>query len=310
MGVFTQRNKLTSLEEAASLIKDGDKLAIGGGLCLREPIAMIRELIRQGRRNLHLIGTAHGFDVDLCCGGGIAGAVEETHVSFEQDFGLALNYRRACESGQVEVRENCCNTIINQLRAGSFGIPFIAVRSIKGSDELKWHPEFKVVDDPFTGKKVVLVPAIVPDVAILHVQKADRRGNLRVAPPYVADVLFLRAADKVIVTAEEVISEEEMKRIGPNVPYYETTAVVEVPFGSHPTSCYPQYAYDREHISNYMKAAAEGPEAFKEKYLDKYVFGVKSNGEYLELIGGEERMKRLASWKDGVEQWKELFTYE
>jgi len=310
MGVFTQRNKLTSLEGAAALIEDSDKVAIGGGLCLREPIALIREMIRQGRRDLHLIGTAHGFDVDLCCGGGIAGVVEETHVSFEQDFGLALNYRRACESGMVKVKESCCNTVINQLRAGSFGIPFIPLRSVKGSDELKMHPEFKVIDDPFTGKKVVLVPAIVPDVAIIHAHQADRRGNLRVLPPYVADVLFIRAAKKVIVTAEEVVSEEEMKRIGPNVPYYETTAVAEVPFGAHPTSCYPHYAYDRKHISGYMKAAAKGPDGFREEYLDKYVFGVNSNEEYLELIGGEETKRRLASWKDGVEAWKELFTDE
>jgi glutaconate CoA-transferase subunit A len=309
MGVFTQTDKLTTLKEAAGMVNDEDMVAIGGGLCLREPIGLIMEMIRQGKRDLHLVGTAHGFDVDLCCGGGIAGAVEETHVSFEQDFGLALNYRRACESGKVKVRESCCNTLINQLRAGSFGIPFIPLRSIKGSDELFMHPEYKVIDDPFTGKKIVLAPALTPDVAIIHVDVADPRGNLKVLPPYVADVLFIRAADKVIVTAEKVVSEEEMKKIGPNVPYYETTAVVELPYGAHPTSCYPHYAYDREYISNYMKASREGPEAFKEKYLDKYVYGVESHEEYVKLIG-EERFARLASWKESKERWMEMFTYE
>jgi glutaconate CoA-transferase subunit A len=309
MGVFTQTDKLTTLKEAAAMVNDGDMVAIGGGLCLREPIGLIMEMIRQGKRDLHLVGTAHGFDVDLCCGGGIAGAVEETHVSFEQDFGLALNYRRACESGEVKVRESCCNTLINQLRAGSFGIPFIPLRSVKGSDELFMHPEYKVINDPFTGKKIVLAPALTPEVAIIHVDVADPRGNLKVLPPYVADVLFLRAANKVIVTAEKVVSEEEMKKIGPNVPYYETTAVVELPYGAHPTSCYPHYVYDREYISNYMKASREGPEAFKEKYLDKYVYGVKSHEEYVKLIG-EERFARLASWKESKERWMELFTYE
>ncbi|HUV24646.1 MAG TPA: CoA-transferase [Methanomassiliicoccales archaeon] len=309
MGVFTQTNKLTTLKEAAAMVNDGDMVAIGGGLCLREPIGLIMELIRQGKRDLHLVGTAHGFDVDLCCGGGIVGAVEETHVSFEQDFGLALNYREACESGKVKVRESCCNTLINQLRAGSSGIPFIPLRSIKGSDELFMHPEYKVIDDPFTGKKIVLAPALTPDVAIVHVDKADPRGNLKILPPYVADVLFIRAANKVIVTAEEVVSEEEMKKIGPNIPYYETTAVVELPYGAHPTSCYPHYVYDREYISNYMKASREGPEAFKEKYLDKYVYGVESHEEYVKLIG-EERFARLASWKESKERWMELFTYE
>ncbi len=310
MGVFTERNKLISLEEAASFINDGDTVAIGGGLCLREPIALIRELIRQGKEDLHLIGTAHGFDTDLCCGGGLAGKVEETHVSFEQDFGLAPNYRRVCESGEVEVRESCCNTLIQQLRAASYGITFMPVMSIKGSDELKMHPEYKVIDDPFTGKKVVLVPAIEPDVAICHVQKADAHGNLKVIPPYVADILFIRASKKTIITAEEVIPEEEMKKLGPNVPYYETTKVVEVPYGAHPTSCYPMYAYDREHISNYIKVASQGPEMFKKEYLDKYVYGMKSNEGYIEAIGGEERIKRLTSWNESDEKWKELFTYE
>jgi glutaconate CoA-transferase subunit A len=298
------------MEKAASIIKDGDMVAVGGGLCMREPIALLRELIRQGRCDLHLVGTAHGFDVDFACGGGIVGAVQETHVSFEQDFGLAPNYRRSCETGQVKIRENCCNTIIMQLRASEFGIPFVPIRSIKGSDEIKLHPEFKPMVDPFTGKKVVLVPALAPDVAIIHAQKADIHGNLKIMPPYVADVLFIRASNKVIVTAEEIIPEKQMIEEGPTIPYYETTAVVEAPFGAHPTSCYPYYAYDRENLSEYLKSARESAEAFKERYLNKYVYGVKSLEEYLEKVGGKAKRDRLASWKEGREQWMELFTYE
>ncbi|MCQ5375280.1 MAG: hypothetical protein NO474_01595 [Methanomassiliicoccales archaeon] len=309
MGIFVERNKLTTLEEAAKIVKDGDIVAVGGGLCLREPIAMLHELIRQGRRNLHIVGTAHGFDVDLACGGGIVGTVEETHVSFEQDFGLAPNYRRACESGAVKIKESCCNTIINQLRAAEFGMPFVPMKSIKGSDEIRFHPEYKEFIDPFTGKRVILVPALEPDVAIIHVNKADVHGNVKIEPPYVADVLFMRASKKVIITTEEILPEEEMKRIGPTIPYYEITAVVHVPFGAHPTSCYPNYAYDRAHIAEYMRAASAGPEVFKNNYLDKYIFGVKSHADYIERIGGEAKMRLLASWKESREKWMELFTY-
>ena len=106
MGIFLEENKVVSLEEAAGLVKDGDIVAIGGGGCLREPIAFICELIRQGRRNLRAIGTAHGFDVDLMCGAGILGSVRYTHISFESDFGLALNYRWSCETGQVKIEED------------------------------------------------------------------------------------------------------------------------------------------------------------------------------------------------------------
>ncbi len=310
MGIYTSRNKLMTLEAAAALVKDGDKVAIGGGLCLREPIAMLRELTRQGRKNLHFVGTAHGFDVDFACGAGIIGAVEETHVSFEQDFGLANNYRRACESGQVKVRENCCNSIIQQMRAAAYGIPFMPIMSAKGSEETLLHPEFKHIICPFTGNDLILVPALIPDVAIVHAQKADIHGNLRIEQPYVADLLMIRAAKNVIVTAEEIVPEEEMIKLGPNVPYYEVAHVAHVPWGAHPTSCYPYYAYDREHISHYYKITQEGAEAFKSKYLDKYVYGVKSQDEYIEKIGGSERQKRLASWKNGREAWMELYNYE
>jgi len=304
------RNKLLTLSDAASLIHDGDKVAVGGGLCLREPIAMLRELARQGKKDLHLMGTAHGFDVDFACGAGIVGAVQETHVSFEQDFGLALNYRRACESGKVKIHENCCNSIIQQFRAASYGIPFMPIMSVKGSEEALLHPEFKKMTCPFTGNELVLVPALVPDVAIIHAQKADIHGNLKIEQPYVADVLMIRAAKKVIVTAEEIVPEAEMAKIGPTIPYFEVTNVVHVPWGAHPTSCYPYYVYDREHISHYYKITQEGEEAFKTKYLDKYVYGVKSMDEYIHLVGGKAKQDRLSSWKQGVEQWKELYTYE
>ncbi|MDD1756841.1 MAG: hypothetical protein LUQ39_08425, partial [Methanomassiliicoccales archaeon] len=161
-----------------------------------------------------------------------------------------------------------------------------------------------------TGNDLILVPALIPDVAIVHAQKADIHGNLRIEQPYVADLLMIRASKNVIVTAEEIVPEGEMIKLGPNVPYYEVAHVVHVPWGAHPTSCYPYYAYDREHISNYYKITQEGPEAFKTKYLDRYVFGVKSQDEYIELIGGSDRQKRLASWKNGREAWMELFNYE
>jgi glutaconate CoA-transferase subunit A len=141
------------------------------------------------------------------------------------------------------------------------------------------------------------------------VHKADIHGNIKIEQPYVADVLMIRTAKHVIVTCEELVSEDEMKKIGPTMPYYEIEHVVHVPMGAHPTSCYPYYAYDREHISEYYKLTQQGEEAFK-AYLDKYVFGVKSNDEYIEKIGGANKKKRLASWKDSKEAWMELFKYE
>lgn len=107
MALWMESNKVTALPEAAALVNDGDKVGVGGALSLREPIGMIRELIRQGKKDLHIIGNAHGFDVDLMCGGGLVGIAQVTHVSFELDFGLPPHYKRMCESGEVKVKEDC-----------------------------------------------------------------------------------------------------------------------------------------------------------------------------------------------------------
>lgn len=174
---------------------------------------------------------------------------------------------------------------------------------------MHFHPEFKVIDCPFTGKKVVLVPALAPNVSIIHAPYADAMGNVKLEVPYTSDVLLAKASDKTIVTVEKVISREEMKELGPTIPYLHVTKVVEVPYGAHPTSCYPMYAYDREHVSEYMKAARQNTEVFKRDYLDRYVFGVAKQEDYLELIGGKAKLERLQGWKESEDKWREVFCY-
>src|SRR5258708_34341790 len=129
MSTFTSEQKQMSLDEAAAIVQDGMTIAVGGGLSWREPVAFLRELFRQGRRDLRVIGTAHGVDVDLLCGAGTIGVIEESYVGFEHDFGMAPNFRRSSESGQVQVHDTGCDTILQQLRAAGFGVPFLPVRS-------------------------------------------------------------------------------------------------------------------------------------------------------------------------------------
>lgn len=300
-------SKVTSLEDAVSLVRDGDKVALGGALSLREPMALIREIIRQEKHNLHLIGNAHGIDVDMLCGAGCVGVAEVTYVGFEFDFGIAPNYRRVCESGAVKVSENNCVTLINQLRASAFGLAFVAQKSFGGSDILRLHPEFKVIESPFNGEKVVLVPPIRPDVALIHAQYADTLGNIRIEEPLASDIILARASDKVLVSTEKIVSPEEMSSLKPNIHYFEITAVVEAPYGAHPTNCYPNYAYDREHIAEYIRATKGGLEEFKKEYLYKYVYDV-TDEEYLRLIGGKEKIKRIEGWQGSTDNWKEIFS--
>jgi glutaconate CoA-transferase subunit A len=306
MGIYTSKNKTCSLSEAVSHINDGDIVAIGGNLSAREPIEIIHEVIRQGKRNLHTIGGAHGIDIDLMCAAGIVKTVQNSYVGFEADFGLAPNYRRMVELGIVTPKDTDCVAILTHLRGAVFGVPFMPMIPVRGTDILKLNPEIKTMTCPYTGEQVNVLPTIKPDCALIHAHKADRKGNIKLFPPYFADPLIVEASKKTIVSVEKIVSEEEMNEIGATLPYYEITAVVELPFGAHPTSCYPNYCYDRSHIAQYIKLARQGPDVFYSQYMKKYVFGPKSHHDYLEIIGGEQKQKELSRWNENNECWKEL----
>jgi glutaconate CoA-transferase, subunit A len=305
--MYTQADKRCPLTQLVAHIHSGDCLAIGGGLSWREPMAALRELIRQNIKDLKLVGSAHGIDVDLLCGAGSVAISAESYVGFEQDFGMALNYRRACETGSVKVEDNCCYTLVQQLRATIQGLPFMPIRSVQGTDFLKLHPEFKTMTCPFTGEQLVLVPALKPDVALIHAHYADEHGNLHIDGPPVADILFAKAAKKVIATVEEIIPNQELAIKGATIPYFYVTALCEVPYGAHPTSCYPRYAYDREHTKNYYQAAKNGTDDFRENYLNPYVYGCNDHASYLNLIGGKNRLDCLEQWNEGIDQWIQLY---
>lgn len=305
--MYTQADKRCLLPELVAHIQSGDCLAIGGGLSWREPMAALRELIRQDIKDLKLVGSAHGIDVDLLCGAGSVAVSAESYVGFEQDFGMALNYRRACESGVVKVEDNCCYTLVQQLRAAIQGLPFMPIRSVQGTDFLRLHPEFKTMTCPFTGENLILVPALKPDVALIHAHYADEHGNLHIEGPPVADILFAKAARKVIATVEAFIPTQDLANKGVTIPYFYVTALCEVPYGAHPTACYPQYAYDREHTKLYYQTAKNGVENFRDNYLNPFVYDCKDHSAYLNLIGGQTRLARLGQWHDGVDQWMQLY---
>ena len=305
--MYTGENKQCGLKELVRHVKQNDCVAVGGGLSWREPMAALRELIRQDTRNLTVVGSAHGIDIDLLCGAGLVAVSGESYVGFEQDFGMAPNYRRACESGQVQVADSCCYTLVQQLRAAISGIPFMPIRSVRGSGFMTLHPEYKTMTCPYTGDELVLVPALQPDITILHAQFADQHGNLHIEGPPVADILSARAAKNVIATVEKIIPREELAKKGVTVPYFYVTAISEVAYGAHPTSCYPFYAYDREHTALYYEAAKVSQDRFNEAYLKPYIFDTSSNEEYIAAVGGEERMSKLRAWNIGEQQWMALY---
>ncbi|HET6379352.1 MAG TPA: CoA-transferase [Methylocella sp.] len=248
--VYTDPDKRCTLSELASRVTEGAVTAAGGGLSSREPMALIRAILRRGTRNLTVVGSAHGIDVDLLCGGGAICRSSESYVSFEQDFGMAPNYRRALESGSVKANDSCCYTLVQQLRAAIQGVPFMPVRSVRGTSFVPLHPEYKLMTCPFTGEELLLVPALEPDAALIHAQYGDTRGNLVIQGPPVADLLFAKASRVVLATVEKLVRTEELREIpGTKIPYFYVTAICEAPLGAHPTACYPFYAYDRRHTA-------------------------------------------------------------
>jgi glutaconate CoA-transferase subunit A len=305
--LFPRENKLVSMEKAIASINDGDMLLIGGEFNGRVPAALVREVLRQRKKNLTLVGHASGISLDLLCAGGCATEIQLTRLSFEREFGNAYNYRRAVENGKIRSKDQCCPVINQQLRASAFGLPWMPIMPhISYTDFMKLHPEWKLMDDPMRpGEKIVLVPALKPNVYLVHCSKADIYGNWVVEHESFNEMLYSKAADRVIVSAEEIVTTEELRKtcglmfpphFDPFYPFFKTSHVVHLLFGAHPTHCYPHYTYDRQHIEEYQEYASVSDERFKE-YLDRYVYGCKTHDEYLEKIGGVAKLNSLSNWR-------------
>lgn len=266
---------LVSLKEAANLIKDGDLVTLGGATFHRAPMEFIRELVRQKKKELTLVDREPAIDFDFLIGAGCVSTVRSAMLAFEL-FGMAPNFRKKSESGEIITKEGACQPIIAGLRAAAMGVPFLPVKGMLGSDLMEVSETIgsqMEMEDPFTGEKLIAVKAIEPDVAVIHAQKADEFGNVRIEGPIYEDVIKAKAAKTVVVTVEEVIPNSEIRKQpeATKIPHFTVDAVVEAPKGAYPCSCYNYYEVDYEHIKNeYLKAAAKGE---FDQYLDKYVYG-------------------------------------
>jgi glutaconate CoA-transferase subunit A len=184
------------------------------------------------------------------------------------------------------------------------GLPFLPVRGVRGSDIGRLHPEYAEVTCPFTGETLVAVPPLRPDVALLHAPAGDRYGNLHLEQPYVLDERFAAASAMVVATVDELVSTDDVVASGVTIPAHLVAAVAEAPFGAHPSSCYPRYAYDRGHLREYVSAAQAG-QADLDKYLATYVNG--SEESYRAAVGAG-RLAALTTWSQSATAWQELFT--
>jgi glutaconate CoA-transferase, subunit A len=284
------REKVMSLEEAAKLVKDGDRVGIGGSTLSRTPIAMIWALIRAGRKGLSCSRGIMSSDGELLLGSGASDHLITSWFSQGIVWGVSKVMRLYTESKRARFEEWSHMAMGLRFRAGAMGVPFLPMRSMMGSDVIARLPEVRQIDCPFTGEKLVLVPALNPDVALIHVQRCDPYGNAQIDGLQFMDIDLAMAANRVILTTERIVSNEQIRRAPDQtkIPFLAVEAVVEVPFGCAPHECYGVYEPFFKHHDMYAEMIRKDPAKGIAEYLDRYFHGPKSWTEYLDLIGMEE----------------------
>ena len=280
------REKVMSLTEAIHLIQDGDHVAAGGCHYSRTPMAAIWELIRQKKKDLVYSRSISSTEGDLLL---VAEATKHVITSWFSPgvtWGVSRAMRHYTQEKLALYEEWSHMSLGLRYRAGAMGIPFIPTRVMLGSDLFPRLPELKEMECPYTGEKLALVPALNPNVAILHTQRCDPYGNVQSEGLPFMDEDIAGASDKVIITTERIISNDQVRR-NPDrtsIPFFQVDAVVEVPYGCLPHECYGYYEPDFSHMDYYVKLMmGKGPEGVKE-YLDQYVYAPESWTDYLEML--------------------------
>lgn len=279
-------SKVVSEREAVErFVRDGDYVAYDQNIAVRGPAALFREIIRQRKRDLWLMAKFTWTDVSLLVAGGCVSKVDVGWM----ETGPVVN--KAVKEGRLKLIEWSNGALAYRLLAGSLGVPYLPMRYLGGTDTFT-QSGARLTEDPFTGKPICIVPALNPDVALIHVQQCDVYGNARVLGAGVAPAEMAMASRKVIISTEEIIEPEEIRRQPQRttIPYYMVDAVVHAPFGSYPGSTPGVHGADLEHWLQFAAAQAQGT---TDQYLDHWVHSVGSHQEMLEKRLGPEKLEQL-----------------
>ena len=286
--------KVMDIEQAAALVPDGSTLALGGLSMNSSPMALVRELIRRNKKELTIVAIVNGMAVDWLVAAGCVSKVISGLISFE-GMGLAPNFRHAVESGAVELEEYSEYLLIARLRAAATNLPFIPTKAGLGTDVIGLHPETtRLESDPVTGEAYVACTPLAVDVAVVHAHAADDLGNVRVDPKLLwMDNEIVNAAGSTIVTVESIVPHSSFvaEPHRTTYPRFITDAVVEVPWGAYPTSCYPLYGHDKAFYSAYSRAA-RNPERFRE-FWNERLAGPDTHDAFMQVNGGAQTFNRI-----------------
>ncbi len=304
---------MTAAEAVARFIRPGAVLGMGGQNIGRCPMALTHEIIRQRIGGLTVVGCNLSISMDQLVGAGLVRRTVCGSGNLER-FGTTFCWRRGIEEGTLEIVDYSHLAMVTRFLAGEMGVPFMPTRSLLGSDLLRVPDEGNrsadagprpagkalpdrpvVIENPWTpGQPVVLVPALQPDVSIVHAQRADQMGNLIIEGFSTHEPEMIRASRHVIASCEELISTDEI-RAHPeqtSVPFIYVSAVIVQPFGAYPTSTYRYYDYDGAEVAAYQEAARAASQAVT-RYLEDHVWGCASFDDYLARAAGREKLEIL-----------------
>lgn len=247
-------DKTTTAADAVALVTDGNHIAVGGCLYSRTPMALLFELLRQDRRDLVLSRCLTCYEGELFLATGATRHIMTSWMGFGAPWGTSKIMRQLVEAGEAVLEEWSHLGIGMRYRAAAMGVPFLPMLSMLGSD-LVDHTDIRQIDCPFTGERLALVPALFPDVAFIHVHRADIYGNAQIAGYRHMDTDIARAARIVIVSAEEIVEPEQLQGEPDRtvIPHFAVDAVVEAPMGAYPHECYGLYDANFDHFDAYAE---------------------------------------------------------
>ncbi|NPV89479.1 MAG: CoA transferase subunit A [Firmicutes bacterium] len=307
------RSKVMTLTEAIEqFVHDGALISLGGFSATQCPMAAVHEIIRQGIKNLHVAACSNGQAVDELIGGGCVERIEIAYGGNGRFAPTCFRFRRGIERGEVKVEDYSNYQMTLRFMAGAMGVPFLPTYSSLGTDIVnRWGfdeglrrqdtrlplKKLEIMDNPFnrTGQvdRLVLVPALQPDVTIIHAQKADAMGNVRLMGLVYSDIEQAKASKHVIVTCEEIVETDDLRKEPERnqIIGIQVSAVVKVPWGAYPAAVYGYYDYDPWFLTEFYPKVAKDDEKWQQ-YIEDYVLGVKDRQGFLELIG-LEKVERL-----------------
>ena len=287
-----ENKEMTLKDSIAKYVRDGDYLAIGGFGANRTPIAACHEIVRQKKKNLGFAGHTATHDMQVLSVGKVYNRLDVAYVVGLEARGLSRCSKKYIESGKVQLTEWTNYLLSTRLLAAARNVPFLPVRVAMGTDTFKYGAG-KMVECPYTGKKILLVPALYPDVSVIHVHEADIYGNARFSGISIADLELAYASKRLIITTEKLISNKEIRR-DPHftqIPYYLVDAVCHVPFGAYPGNMAGEYFSDEAHLREWLDAEKD-PELFEE-FVRKNIYDCGSHEEYVNRNGGLQKIGEL-----------------